>query len=235
MVSTSQQAKEKSKLNSSILQGENINIGHIFAINCRLDEIKNDLITMRKEMSDLALELREIMANLPQMNHRQYSSVLYQPTSQVSHQESVLTKRYIYPFLKEDGSIIESNPQVFDENALLSKGPKNLYILWDEWVDGMGGNKPARLFTMCERGKNKSLYSRRKVFWDKVSEYVKAGKSANEAIDKIYGVYGHEKSVTEILRDMRNDRQNGGNDMLKITVSTPNKTTDANQKKIFSR
>ncbi len=232
MVSTSQQGREKSKniTSTSIPQGEIINNGHIYAINCRLDEIKNDMITMRKEMSDLTLELRKIMAKIPLINHGQHSSALSQPQTQAPYQQPIFTKRYIYPVLKEDGSIIESNSRILDENALLSKAPKNLYILWDEWMDGLGGNKPARLFTMWERGKNKSLYSRRKVFWDKVSENVKAGKSAHEAIDKIYGVYGHEKSVTQVLRCMKNDRKNGGNNMLQVTSLIPDRVTKGNKK-----
>ena len=50
--------------------------------------------------------------------------------------------------------------------ANLCKCPKNLYVLWAEFESGVGGNKPARLFTASERGKVKFKYCRRKIVWD---------------------------------------------------------------------
>ena len=42
------------------------------------------------------------------------------------------------------------NPPV-DGSAVLGSCPKTLYMLWDEWVNGIGGAKLAREFTHCER------------------------------------------------------------------------------------
>ena len=40
-------------------------------------------------------------------------------------------------------------------NGTLSKLPKPLYVLWNEWEFGVGGNKPAILFSATERGRLK--------------------------------------------------------------------------------
>mmetsp|Transcript_95008 Transcript_95008/g.264004 ORF Transcript_95008/g.264004 Transcript_95008/m.264004 type:complete len:195 (-) Transcript_95008:29-613(-) len=101
------------------------------------------------------------------------------------------------------------------ETARLSRCPKTLHLLWDEWTNGISGNKPARLFTIRERGRSKHVFSKRKVFWNKVSELVRSGEMASSAIDKIYDVYGDE-SVTTILRMLANDKKIGGNPLLRV-------------------
>jgi hypothetical protein len=48
----------------------------------------------------------------------------------------------------------------------LSPNPKNLFELWQEYEIGIGGRKPAKLFTQKERGGSmKHKYCRRKVIW----------------------------------------------------------------------
>lgn len=89
----------------------------------------------------------------------------------------------------------------------LSKGPVNLFELWKEYQFGLGGRAPARLFSPNERGQNRSTYSLRKVFWDAVLELIRSGMTSDVAIDRVYSVYGREKSTTDILRTMRNDRK----------------------------
>lgn len=96
-----------------------------------------------------------------------------------------------------------------DATAKLSKGPRTLFNLWQEFQFGLNGNKPARLFTSHERGQNRATYSLRKVFWDQVVLMVRGGLTSDAAIDRIYSVYGQNKSPTDILRKMRVDRKNG--------------------------
>ena len=104
--------------------------------------------------------------------------------------------------------------RVADANATLSSSPKSLYVLWDEWMYGLGGKKPARLFTAVERGRSKRKFSRRRVVWDKISEMVRSGMTAHTAIDAIYHHYGHNKSVTTIIDEMRKDRRERNNIVL---------------------
>ena len=57
----------------------------------------------------------------------------------------------------------------------LSKAPKTLFVLWQEFEVGIGGRKAARLFTRVERGRVKVHYCRRQVVWDTVAALVRAG------------------------------------------------------------
>ena len=91
----------------------------------------------------------------------------------------------------------------------LSKCPRDLWVLWKEWEQGLGGGKPAKAFTQTERGANKFSFSRRRVFWDLVEGMLRRGQSSDVAIDNIYRVYGWNNSVTKILNEMKRDRKRG--------------------------
>ncbi len=69
--------------------------------------------------------------------------------------------------------------------ATLSKCPKTLHILWDEYEKVIGGRKPAKKFTYYERGKCKSAYCRRKRIWDLIEKIMSHGHSCDVAIEKI--------------------------------------------------
>jgi hypothetical protein len=90
--------------------------------------------------------------------------------------------------------------------ATLSRNPRTLYVLWLEYMEGIGGRKAARLFTAQERGQVKYNYHRRKVAWDAIATMVRAGNNADVAIDKIYEVYGRQNRITVIINRMRHDR-----------------------------
>ncbi|EGZ10710.1 hypothetical protein PHYSODRAFT_317819 [Phytophthora sojae] len=100
--------------------------------------------------------------------------------------------------------------------ATLSKRPKDLNELWHEYRIGCGGLKPAKDFTAIEQGANKFSYSRRKVFWDAVSNLVRAGFTSDTAVDKVYAAYGRQLSVSNILVALRNDRKRGGHPRLRV-------------------
>ena len=76
-----------------------------------------------------------------------------------------------------------------------------------EYEFGCGENKAAKYFTSRERGKVKDKYTRRKVFWDCIQRQINRGISFNVTIDRIYQVYGQEKSVTRIINEMRKDKK----------------------------
>ena len=99
--------------------------------------------------------------------------------------------------------------------AVLHGCPRTLAVLWDEYQNGIGGNKPARMFTRRERGgRVKFRYSRRKVFWDCMSRLLSRGNTIATAIAKIKGVYG-DVSVTKTLERMRPDERAGGHANLR--------------------
>ena len=93
--------------------------------------------------------------------------------------------------------------------ATLMPTPRSLHDLWQEYLHGVGGRKPARLFSYTERGRSKHRYSRRKVVWDLVSGLVRLGYSSEVAIDRIYAVYGGQTSVTMIINGVKRDKKNG--------------------------
>ena len=64
------------------------------------------------------------------------------------------------------------------------------------------------LLTACERGRVKHKYTRRKVVWDTVARLVRGGLTSNVAIDRIYGIYGRNATVTDITNSMLRDRRN---------------------------
>ena len=89
----------------------------------------------------------------------------------------------------------------------LSKSPRTLHVLWEEWEFGVGGRHPAKGFNSPDRGRVKSVYSFRKVFWDICGNLIKRGYSHSTAIDLIYQVYGTGTSVTKILKQMHCDKK----------------------------
>jgi hypothetical protein len=100
--------------------------------------------------------------------------------------------------------------------AKLSKAPESLEVLWKEFTDGINGNKPARDFTPAERGANKSLYCRRKVFWDCIDIHCKMGFDWRVAVNKVYEAYGNNLPVTQILLAMTADKARNGHPNLRI-------------------
>jgi hypothetical protein len=89
----------------------------------------------------------------------------------------------------------------------LSRNPKDLYTVWKEWEFGLNGMKPARDFTIHERGANKFAFSRRKNLWDTVTRMIAHGFTSDTAIDRIYLVYGRGKSVCSICYALAKDRR----------------------------
>ena len=62
----------------------------------------------------------------------------------------------------------------------------------------------------------KVTYGQRKVVWDKVAELIMAGFTADDAIDKIFRVYGEKLHSSAILTKMILERRNGGHPSLCI-------------------
>ena len=92
--------------------------------------------------------------------------------------------------------------------AKLCSRPQNLYVVWEEYITGIGGNKPAKQFTSTERGAVKHVYSKRKGFWDLVQRMVNNGYTAQVSVDRIYAVYGQDKPVSYILKKILADKKN---------------------------
>ena len=93
----------------------------------------------------------------------------------------------------------------------MSPTPRTLYLLWEEYQNGIGGRKAARLFsTPQEHGRNKYKYSRHKIVWNLIALHVNAGITAHRSCDMIYAHYGQQSSVTTIINALRRDIQLNG-------------------------
>ena len=158
------------------------------------------------------------------------STAVGQPgRSHATPTESVPTASAIRAAARERGEIgrhraietleVVRNPVRISRNAQLSKCPKSLHDLWKEYVFGFSGNKPAKDFTAKERGAVKHVYSKRNVFWTTVSELIRAGWTADRAIEKIYHVYGGRTSVTNILKILAKDKRAGGHPELRVRTA----------------
>ncbi len=97
----------------------------------------------------------------------------------------------------------------------LSARPKNLYDLYHEYEFGLGGSKPAKMFTSAERGACRFTYSLRLGFWTLVDDLVRKGRTSEVAIDLVYSVYGANQPVVSILRAIRVDKKRGGHPALR--------------------
>ena len=61
-------------------------------------------------------------------------------------------------------------------------------------------------FTSREQGANRFTYRRRRVFWDKVTELIRAGHTSFTAIDLISNAY-RNRSVTQTINAMLKDKR----------------------------
>lgn len=104
--------------------------------------------------------------------------------------------------------------QVLPADASLSKTPRDLYALWDEYDNGIGGRKAAKNFTAHEKGQCTSTYCRRKVLWDLIQRVINhSGTDYRTAIEEIYGVYGY-LSITKLHKKVLADEKAGGHPNL---------------------
>jgi hypothetical protein len=96
-------------------------------------------------------------------------------------------------------------------SATLSKTPRTLMELWNEWQFGINGRKPAKDWTARERGNTtggiKQKYYRRKAVWEILARLVNQGYSPQGACHRIRQCYGRNQSVTGIICGMLRDRR----------------------------
>ena len=100
----------------------------------------------------------------------------------------------------EEAAVNASGGYAVEPPVALSPAPPNLYVLWDEWIVGINGRKPASQFTPTKRSKVKCTFSRRKVFWERVALLTNARDSAQRAIDKIRDTLGQHLTVKQTLQ-----------------------------------
>ena len=131
----------------------------------------------------------------------------------IIHIASTPYRRHVHNPVAEDAPDLDQEQRIV---ATLSKNPRTLQALWQEYEIGGPGRKPVKDWTAQERGKHKHSFYKRKFFWNKVSAMVRAGVEANDACERIYAAYGHNQSVTKILNALKRDSATGGHPNLHI-------------------
>jgi len=117
---------------------------------------------------------------------------------QAADQDDIDSSNEDNPDQHNNAAMNHANAHNIPYECTLSPKPCNLYELWKEYEHGIGGRKAAKDFSPWERGRVKSVYTRRLVIWDEISRLVRAGDTHLVAIDRIYQAYGRSLSVTAI-------------------------------------
>ena len=150
---------------------------------------------LRREVADLKTHMERRDA-IPQQLQRQQNRNICR-LAQVPGRRNVAAATSPMDRDVDDGNIAHVTE--------LSKLPKTLHALWQEYEFGSGNRKPAKDFTANERGRVRYKYYKRKFFWHKVSEMIRRGMTSQVACDRIYEVYGPNQSITNILIQLKRD------------------------------
>jgi hypothetical protein len=188
--------------------------------------LRSQILHLREENSDLKKELerrdRKILQqlNFINLNIRRIANAPGRPLRQ-----QTTTQPMTQPMTADTQEENRNDPETVQEGTeivpqltpVLMKHPRTLHDLWREYEIGYPGHKPAKDFTAAERGgRNKHTFYLRKFLWNKVSEMIRSGLDANDACDRIYDAYGHNQSVSNILKKLQNDSKTGGHPNLRI-------------------
>jgi hypothetical protein len=186
-------------------------------------QLQSGMMTLRRELIDLRNETKTDVAGVKQGMERGFEIVngnMRRYAMQASVARRVRTSEGMEMLataaVGRGGELATATGRAAIGPALamtnpptLMPHPKSLYDLWNEYLNGVGGRKPARLFSATERGRIKYKYTRRKVVWDLVRNLVNLGHTAERAIDMIYDAYGAQTNVSNIINRIRKDKMNG--------------------------
>ena len=165
----------------------------IISLYCTAKDLRHEIrelkIEMMEERTIAELKLNKIMPALNFLSHTP---------------PAMLRQRNIGPHNVPAGA--DPAPLLAPLTAILSSKPANLYILWAEWHQGVGGLKPAQLFTAEERGRSRFKISRKKLVWDRVQALILSGDSHQVAVDTLCQQYGENLTVTQIISKMQKER-----------------------------
>ena len=164
---------------------------------------------IRRQMTEMQLEARE-EASRNQQRYRNMASSVSRLERRPFHAAPPVNVAAPHNVAGQNLPGVHLPQGAVQPEASLSPTPRTLFALWEEYMVGLGGRKPARDFTMHERGgANKYKYCRRKVVWDLIESMMRSGLSSHVCIDRIYAAYGENRSVTEIINCVRRDKNEG--------------------------
>ena len=82
---------------------------------------------------------------------------------------------------------------------------ETFHVFWQEWENGSGGRKAAKLFISAEREHMRHKYSRRKYVWLAIQKNIDLGKNHMTIIDMIYNQYRRDKHITQIINMIQSE------------------------------
>jgi hypothetical protein len=115
-----------------------------------------------------------------------------------------------------EASFCHTLNNTYDSTAKLSSFPRNLLLLWQDYLYGLEGNKAAKNFTSVERGRIKFKFCHRKCFWEVMVKLCNAGFTDLSSIDKVHQAHDMKILVSAILAMMQKDRKVGGHPNLSL-------------------
>jgi hypothetical protein len=179
--------------------------------------LRSQIMHLREENRELKIELERRDKKLErQLNflNRNVQRIANAPGRRHITQGGISTPQSLEIQNAEENRVEEEQGRL---TAVLGKHPRSLHDLWNEYEFGSPGHKPAKDFTPKERGgNNKHRFYLRRFLWNKVAEMVRSGMDARTACDKIYDAYGHNQSVSNILKRLQADSKTGDHPNLRI-------------------
>ncbi|KAL9179019.1 hypothetical protein ACHAXT_011992 [Thalassiosira profunda] len=104
-------------------------------------------------------------------------------------------------------------------NVVMAKVSNVERTVVEEYESGVGGNKPARLFSKSEKGRSRFMYSRRLIIWSTIDRMVKRNVSADVAIDHIYEQCGGPGTPVNTVIERLKEYRNTGNQILHLDAN----------------
>ncbi|KAK1943563.1 hypothetical protein P3T76_004959 [Phytophthora citrophthora] len=159
--------------------GGNVAVNPVERVQSGLHNMTAD--STRKEFAAIHSQLFGMLRQMATILNELFRS---RAESQRNHQQALAVARRIavQPVARRVQSEEATAAIGTRQGVKLSKRPKDFYELWGDYEFGLEGLKPARDFTTAERSANMFAFSRRKLFWDVVAGFVRAGFTSDVAI-----------------------------------------------------
>ena len=186
-------------------------------------QIRREPVQWRAAMSCRLGTASQTVSEIQQHEMQKFSEIERRLRRMESFMKTLSPARPLSTVTTQAGTVIRvGNVTGNDTNnqpAILSRNPRTLSVLWDEWMNGIGGNLPARLFDAPQRGQRgvKANYSFRKPFWRCMERLINKGLTVAVALQRIDTVYAHLGSVTKQLKQIGKDEKNGGHRSLRCS------------------
>ena len=146
----------------SLGEAENENLNGVN--NLSPDVFLTEIRALNSNVMNLKRRVEEIYSYLKSDVDTNYN----QTKSSINRIYTSVSRISAQPLVRSTHQVLDDESGGINSTAVLAKGPKNLYDLWKEYRFGSGGRNPAKLFSAKERGRWKTTYCRRKIFWDTI-------------------------------------------------------------------